>query len=87
MGFEARKTYGTNHLVQTDCFLLNLRNYVGIILLFYVITIGGAKGGVPVTRALPRGSKFFHFHAVFDSIRLTGWGECSSWCHLFGMYK
>ena len=38
MGFEARKTYRIKHLVHTDFFLLNLRNYVGIFLQFYAIT-------------------------------------------------
>ena len=38
MGLEARKTYRIRHLVQMGFFLLNLRNYVGIILQFNAIT-------------------------------------------------
>ena len=33
---------------------------------------------------------YYYWHqwgVTFYSIRLTGWGHCTSWCNIFGMYK
>ena len=31
----------------------------------HILGIGGSKGGAKDAKSTPRGSKFFHFHAVF----------------------